>query len=194
LFRSIKYVAVAALALSAVSVLSAGASPSAAAAESSVAPAAAAEATQENLRPLIEMITADRRGRFFTLNGDEAARAERVNRFTRTDESAGISMFDRKLDGTVAVHRLRLRNGHQAYLLATNRDEIKRLSDPANPKRQFDDEGVLGYVYQRAQDDGTFTLFRYTENGDWRVARENRADLIAAGFRVDGPLGHVPTR
>jgi hypothetical protein len=139
------------------------------------------------------MITADKRGRFYTLNSAEAATAERVNGFTRTDESDGISMFNRNVEGTIPVHRLRLRSGYQAYLLATSPDEIKRLSDRGNPRRQFDDEGVLGYVYQRAQGDETFRLVRYTKNGDWRVSVENRTDLIDAGFRVDGPLGHVPT-
>jgi hypothetical protein len=190
--RSIKYTAVAALAISAVAVLPAGVSPAAAAAEPTASPTTAASATQENARPLIEMITADKRGRFYTLNSAEAATAERVNGFTRTDESRGISMFDRNIKGTVAVHRLRLRSGHQAYLLATSRDEIKKLSDPSDSKRQFDDEGVLGYVYQKAQGDGTFKLVRYTKNGDWRASVENRADLIDAGFRVDGPLGYVP--
>lgn len=190
--RTIKCTAVAALAVSAVVVLPAGLSPTAAA-DPVATPTATAEAAQENVRPLIEMITADKKGRFYTLNSNEAATAERVNGFTRTDESRGISMFNRKAEGTIPVHRLRLRSGHQAYLLATSPDEIKRLSDPSNPKRQFDDEGVLGYIYQRAQGDETFKLVRYTKNGDWRVSVENRADLLDAGFRVDGPLGHVPT-
>jgi hypothetical protein len=190
--RTIKCTAVVALAVSAVVVLPAGLSPTAAA-DPVATPTATAEAAQENVRPLIEMITADKKGRFYTLNSNEAATAERVNGFTRTDESRGISMFNRKAEGTIPVHRLRLRSGHQAYLLATSRDEIKRLSDPSNPKRQFDDEGVLGYIYQRAQGDETFKLVRYTKNGDWRVSVENRADLLDAGFRVDGPLGHVPT-
>lgn len=190
--RTIKCTAVVALAVSAVVVLPAGLSPTAAAGPVAT-PTATAEAAQENVRPLIEMITADKKGRFYTLNSNEAATAERVNGFTRTDESRGISMFNRKAEGTIPVHRLRLRSGHQAYLLATSPDEIKRLSDPSNPKRQFDDEGVLGYIYQRAQGDETFKLVRYTKNGDWRVSVENRADLLDAGFRVDGPLGHVPT-
>lgn len=190
--RTIKCTAVVALAVSAVVVLPAGLSPTAAA-DPVATPTATAEAAQENVRPLIEMITVDKKGRFYTLNSNEAATAERVNGFTRTDESRGINMFNRKAEGTIPVHRLRLRSGHQAYLLATSPDEIKRLSDPSNPKRQFDDEGVLGYIYQRAQGDETFELVRYTKNGDWRVSVENRADLIDAGFRVDGPLGHVPT-
>lgn len=192
MIRSIKHTVVAALALSAVAVLPAGLAPTAAAAEAATAPAASAAVAQEGIRPLIEMITADKKGRFYTLNAAEAATAERVNGFTRTDESDGISMFNREVDGTIPVHRLRLRSGHQAYLLATSPTEIKRLSDPRNPDRQFDDEGVLGYVYQRAQGDETLKLVRYTKKGDWRVSVENRADLIDAGFRVDGPLGHAP--
>jgi hypothetical protein len=190
--RSTKRTVVAALAVSAVAVLPAGIAPAAAAAEPAAAPAASAAVAEEGLRPLIEMITADKKGRFYTLNAAEAATAERVNGFTRTDESEGISMFNREKEGTIPVHRLRLRSGHQAYLLATNPDEIKKLSDPADPERRFEDEGVLGYVYQRSQGDETLRLVRYTKNGDWRVSVENRKDLIDAGFRVDGPLGHAP--
>lgn len=37
------------------------------------------------------------------------------------------------------------------------------------------------------------TLVRYSnDKGDWRVARAGRADLLAAGFKTDGPLGHIP--
>jgi hypothetical protein len=190
--RSIKYTAVAALVVSAVAVVPAGVSPTAAAAELPAATTVATEATQEKLLPLIEMITADKRGRFWTLNSAEAARAERVNGFTRTDESDGISMFNREVEGTIPVHRLRLRDRHQAYLLATSPDEIERLTS-GDSKLRFDDEGVVGYIYKRAQDDETFKLVRYTKNGDWRVSAEDREDLIDAGFRVDGPLGHVPT-
>src|SRR5690606_12854086 len=115
--RSTKRTVVAALAVSAVAVLPAGIAPAAAAAEPAAAPAASAAVAEEGLRPLIEMITADKKGRFYTLNAAEAATAERVNGFTRTDESEGISMFNREKEGTIPVHRLRLRSGHQAYLL-----------------------------------------------------------------------------
>src|SRR5690606_30950618 len=76
--RSITHTAVAALAVSAVAVLPAAVAPTAAAAEPAAVPAASAAVAQEGVRPLIEMITVDKKGRFYTLNSAEAAAAERV--------------------------------------------------------------------------------------------------------------------
>jgi hypothetical protein len=192
-----KYVVVTTLVVAAFSVLPAGALPGAAAAAPgvSILPSGSSDTdtAEEHERPLLELITSDLRGRLYTLNPAEAEKAVAEHGFKRTDESDGITMFNRKLEGTVPVHRLRLREGHHAYLLASNRNEISRLSDPDDADRQFDDEGVVGYVYQRPRPGDTMTLVRYSNNkGDWRVARANRADLLAAGFKVDGPLGHVP--
>ncbi|OLT09353.1 hypothetical protein BJF78_30825 [Pseudonocardia sp. CNS-139] len=131
------------------------------------------------------MVTADRRGRFYTVDPAEAATAQREHGFVPTDEAAGITLLDRPVEGAVAVHRLRLREGHQAYLLSTDPREIERV------RGQFDDEGVVGYVYARPGD-GRMELTRYSRDGDWRVARADRADLPRAGFHVDGPLGYVP--
>lgn len=193
--QSVKVVAAATLAASAVSVLPAVSSPSVAATAERPSLSMAATASdddEEHLRPLLELITADRRGRFYTLNAEGAEKAEREHGFIPTNESEGISMFNREVPGTIAVHRLRLCEGHQAYLLVSNPGEIERLTDPDNPKWCFEDEGVLGYVYKKPKEGETMKLVRYTKNGDWRVARENRKDLIEAGFHVDGPLGHVP--
>lgn len=57
----------------------------------------------------------------------------REHGFKPTDESDGITMFNQELEGTVAVHRLRLLDAHHAYLLASNPDEISRLADPTTP-------------------------------------------------------------
>jgi hypothetical protein len=180
---------------SAFSVFPGGALPSAAAATPNVPTLAiqSSHSAEEHARPLLELVTSDLR-RFYTLNQDEAEEAVREHGFKRTDESDGITMFNSELEGTAPVHRLRLRDGHHAYLLASNPDEISRLRDPDDSNRQFDDEGTVGYVYRRSQVGETMALVRYSnDKGDWRVARANRADLLAAGFKADGPLGHVQT-
>ena len=163
----------------------------AAAAERVRPAAAAADAAADHARPLLELVTVDKRGRFFTLDTDEARSAERDHGFTPTEESAGITMFETQVPGSVPVHRLRLRTGHQAYLLSSDPREIARLSNSQDANRQFDDEGVTGFVHD-TRGDGLMELVRYARNGDWRVARADRADLLAAGFTVDGPLGYVP--
>lgn len=140
---------------------------------------------EEHLAQLREFATADRRGTFYTLDPAEAGRAERKYGFKPKDDAKGIRMFDEQVEGTVPVHRLRKKSGHQSYLLSVSKEEIKKLEG------KFEDEGVMGYVWNGPRD-GAMPLVRYSKNSDWRVSRANRADLVAAGYGVDGVMGYVP--
>jgi hypothetical protein len=97
-----KYAAMTTLIVSAFSVLPGGALASAAAATPDVPilPIVSRQTAEEHARPLLELVTSDLRGRFYTLNQDEAEEAAREHGFKRTDESEGITMFNRELEGT----------------------------------------------------------------------------------------------
>jgi hypothetical protein len=155
------------------------------AAEPATATAVSAQQAQENQKPLLELATADSRGSFYTLDPAEADRAQREHGFTPKYDSTGITMFDKELDGTIPVYRLRQKGGFESYLLSVSKDEISKLGD------RFENEGVVGYVYA-AERDGTMELHRYSKNSDWRVAREGRLDLTLAGYGDDGTMGYVP--
>jgi hypothetical protein len=155
------------------------------AAEPSTAAAVSVQQAQEHQRPLLEMATADQRGSFYTLNPDEAARAQREHGFTPKNDSTGITMFDKEVEGSIPVYRLRQKEGFQTYLLSVSKAEVDGLKD------RFENEGVVGYVWTGPQD-GSMKLVRYSKNSDWRVAREGRIDLTLAGYGVDGVMGYVP--
>jgi hypothetical protein len=148
--------------------------------------AASPSSSQAEARPLPlhELRTADDRGRFYTINAEEAERAVRHNGFTPTNEAAGIHLYASRLDEMTALHRLRLVDRHLSYLVTTAGSSERQ--DP-----RFKDEGVIGYVYVSEQP-GTMALHRYNRNGEWRLARAARVDLLIAGFRDDGVIGWVP--
>jgi hypothetical protein len=82
--------------------------------------------------------------------------------------------------------------GTRGYLLSVGRAEIEQLTSGDN--RQFDDEGVVGYLYEQERP-GTAKLVRYSKDGDSRVGRESgaplgRVDLTLQGFTEDGPMGY----
>jgi len=155
-----------------------------ASAEPVAAPALSAQASEHKAQ-LLEFATNDNRGSFYTLDQDEAERAQRDHGFKPKSDSAGITMFDEQVDGSIPVYRLRQKDAFQSYLLSVNQDEIDGLGD------RFVNEGVIGYVLAEQQA-GTQPLERYSNNSDWRVARKGRVDLLVAGFKDDGPLGYVP--
>jgi hypothetical protein len=150
---------------------------------------AVADNAQQASAPLREFRTSDNRGTFYTLNADEAQRAQSDFGFRPTDEARGITLYTSGGAGRAEAHRLRLKNGPVSYLVSTGPAEIRTLS--TGPNAAFVDEGVLGYVGAGAGA-GQMVLHRYSKNSEWRVARAARTDLLAAGFHDDGPLGAVP--
>jgi hypothetical protein len=157
-------------------------------------PGASAHAEQEKPTPLLEAATADSSGSFYTLNPAEYKKAttpanQGGSGFKAKNDAtaADITMFKDQVPGSVPIYRLRLKNGHQSYLLS---------KDPAKEVRpeRFDNEGPVGYLYEK-QRPGTVALERFSKNEDWRVAREGRNDLTRAGYGQDGVLGYfVPQK
>jgi hypothetical protein len=166
------------------------AAPAPAAASS---PAAAAQERWDDTAELQEFRTADNQGTFYTANEEEAERAESVHGFRATGEAAGIRLFTKKVPGAIEVHRLKRVNvPFQSYIVSSNKDEIRDLTSEAQPGLKFKDEGVLGYVLAEPRD-GTMSLYRYAKGKVWRIARDNRVDLLAAGYKKStGTIGFVP--
>lgn len=136
--------------------------------------------------PLLEFATPDRTGSFYTIDSAEAETARR-NGFAPKSDANGIRLYTKPGPGMVALHRLRLKSGHVSYLVTAN---------PAGEDRpaRFVDEGPMGFVHG-GQQPGTMKLCRYSKNEDWRVSRDGRQDLKAAGYANEcerAPLGWVP--
>lgn len=155
--------------------------------------AAAVDADWEHTAELQELRTSDNRGTFYTLNEEEAATAVSKHGFRRTGEAAGIRMFTREVPGSIAVHRLKRVNvPFHTYIVSSNEQEIEDLTTERQPGLKFKDEGVLGYVLVEQQA-GTMPLYRYAKDSVWRVARDNRVDLLVAGYeKSKGVIGFVP--
>ncbi|MEJ3657937.1 hypothetical protein WEH80_33725 [Actinomycetes bacterium KLBMP 9759] len=155
--------------------------------------AAAADAVWEHTAELQELRTSDNRGTFYTLNEEEADKAESVHGFRRTGEAAGIRMFTKEVPGSIPVHRLKRVNvPYHTYIVSSNEQEIEDLTSEKQPGLKFKDEGVLGYVLVE-QKAGTMPLYRYAKETVWRVARDNRVDLLLAGYKKSkGVIGFVP--
>ncbi len=160
------------------------------------------QSVQEQLTecPLLEFATPDGRGSFYTIYRDEADSAGEMGFTEKPDAAAaGIRLSPSQQPGMVPLYRLRFRGDHMAYLVTSSAAERASLSG-----RQFQYEGVMAYVYSpdQPQPAGTMKLCRYSKDGDWRLARESRGDLLLAGYRdecastADGgpgaPQGYVP--
>jgi hypothetical protein len=153
----------------------------------------AATVSAENaqyLRPLLELRTGGGT-RFYTLSAAEAARAVTAHKFTPTTETAGLFLYNQKVPGTVAVHRLRLAGPKPAYVLVTNEGELTDLRDNTDDAWDLRYEGVVGWIHSNPTP-GTVDLHRFSKDGDWRVARADRKDLPAHGYHDDGRLGFAP--
>jgi hypothetical protein len=156
------------------------------------APATAAEQRWEDTAELKEFKTSDDKGTCYTLNEEEAAAAEDVHGNRPTGEAAGIRMFTKQVPGSVPLHRLKQVDvPYHTYIVSSYRPEIDALTAPDAPRR-FVDKGVIGYVLVQ-QEEGTMPLYRYAKGTVWRIARDDRRDLLDAGYKKSsGPLGFVP--
>ncbi|GAA5131025.1 hypothetical protein [Pseudonocardia adelaidensis] len=153
---------------------------------------ATVEQEWENTAELKEFKTSDDKGTFYTLNEEEAAAAEGVHGNRPTGEAAGIRMFTKKVPGSVPLHRLKQLNvSYHTYIVSSYQPEIDALTASDAPRR-FVDKGVIGYVLAE-QEEGTMPLYRYAKGTVWRIARDNRQDLLNAGYKKSsGTLGFVP--
>jgi hypothetical protein len=154
--------------------------PATAAAGSAVAPSA------EHVRPIHELRT--KQGfMFYTLSDLEAERAKLLHGFEPTGEAKGLGLYNKPVEGSVPVHRLRLVAKHSSY----NEDELKKLRDDTTDAWNFQYEGVVGHILTKKAP-GTVEVHRFSKDNNWRFARAGRADLLAAGYGDDGQLGFAP--
>ncbi|MEU4396550.1 hypothetical protein [Kribbella sp. NPDC023855] len=137
---------------------------------------------------LIEMRTAGSAGYFYTANQAEFLRAQRLG-FKFTGQVPGY-VANTALRGTVPLYRLRS-TSRASYLLTLSATERNNLS--ASGKWRY--EGVVGRVPMAPASDRV-KIYRVSKAGvGWRVVRAASVrSHVAAGWRVDGPLGFVWTR
>ena len=145
----------------------------------------------EHVRQLHELRSSKRGYRLYTLSDIEAKQAEVVHGFIPTDEAKGIGMFNKQVEGSIAVHRLRLAGELPRYILVSNADELQKLRSDTTDPWEFKYEGIVGFVLREEAQD-TIRLHRYSKENEWRVARAGRDDLLRAGFEDDGLLGFAP--
>ncbi len=161
------------------------------------APAAAAVVAVPSAAPSAEHVRALHELRtpqgfmFYTLSTIEAQRAELVHGFKPTGEAKGLGLYNKPIEGTRPVHRLRLVAQHSSYILVVDEKELKKLREDKTDAWDFVYEGVVGHVL-RERAPGTVELHRFSKDNNWRAARADRADLPAAGYHDDGPLGFAP--
>lgn len=143
--------------------------------------AAAAAAKVTDPVPMVELLAPGGRGRLYTLSTAEAAAAVSTYGFTRQKGQIGYWRTG-AFTGSQPVYRLRTGS---AYLLTASVSERDGLVSGG----RFVYEGVAGHLWKEQQT-GTRRLLRFSRSGEWRVAFESRSqELVAAGYRVDGPLG-----
>lgn len=151
-----------------------------------------AEQEWENTAELKEFKTSDDKGTFYTLNEEEAAAAEDVHGNRPTGEAAGIRMFTKQVPGSIPLHRLKQVDvSYHTYIVSSYEPEIEALTASDAPRR-FVDKGIVGYVLVEPEE-GTMPLYRYAKGTVWRIARDDRKDLLDAGYKKSsGTLGFVP--
>jgi hypothetical protein len=145
----------------------------------------------EHARQLHELRSPKRGLRLYTLSDIEAKQAEVLHGFISTDESKGIGMYNKAVDESLPVHRLRMVGELPRYILVSDEDELEKLRYDTTDPWEFTYEGVVGWVL-REETPGTIPLHRYSRKNEWRAARAARADLLEAGFTDDGLLGFAP--
>ncbi|MEJ3657989.1 hypothetical protein WEH80_33995 [Actinomycetes bacterium KLBMP 9759] len=183
-------IAVTAVAL-AVTAAPALASPTAPAG-SPVAAVADAAPHADKVRKLHELRSPKHGFRLYTLSDIEATQAQVVHGFIATTETKGIGMYSKEVEGSIAVHRLRMVGDLPRYILVSDEAELERLKNDRDDPWEFRYEGIVGWVLEQGAP-GTTALHRYSKDGEWRVARPGRTDLLRAGYEDEGPLGYAPT-
>lgn len=101
-------------------------------------------------------------------------------------------MFPERVPGSIPVHRLKqVGVPYHTYIVSSYQPEIAALTAPTAPRR-FEDRGVIGHVLVAPTED-TMPLYRYAKGTVWRIARDNRKDLLDAGYKKSsGTIGFVP--
>jgi hypothetical protein len=151
----------------------------------------AATPAAEHVRPLHEMRT-PQNYMFYTLSDNEAEQAEERHGFTPSNEAKGLGLYNKRVDGTTPVYRLRTVKEPRSFILVTNEKELKKLLEDTTDAWEFSLDGVIGYIATKPTP-GTVAVHRYAKKNDWRLARASRADLLVAGYNDDGLLGYAPT-
>lgn len=140
--------------------------------------------------PLLELTTSSGI-HFVTLSRSESDLAVAKHGFTRKGGTAAYLMKT-PFSGSQPLYRL-ARSGTAGWLVTASTSERDSLVRAGT----FRYEGILGHA-ATAKVAGTALLSRFSNGREWRLAMESpdgkSDELLAAGYRRDGPLGYVYPR
>ncbi|GAB2580116.1 glycoside hydrolase family 99-like domain-containing protein [Kribbella endophytica] len=145
-------------------------------------PTAQAAAPKATPVPLTELITPA--GRFYSTDPNEVAAATSSG-LTRQPGQIGF-LPRRPFTGAVPMYRMKPTASASTWLFTASPTERQTLTNQG-----WIDEGIAAYLYPQPGA-GLQQLRRFTNGKEWRLALEPKtAELIAAGYTLDGPLGYV---
>jgi hypothetical protein len=134
--------------------------------------------------PLVELVAQGGVGRLYTADPREvdSATAAGLKR-----QPGQVGFLDREsFTGSTPLFRLKPSSTASKWLFTASTAERDALL-----AQKWVYEGVAGYVATQ-RSTGFVQLRRFTNGQEWRLALEDRtADLIAAGYTLDGPVGYV---
>jgi hypothetical protein len=132
--------------------------------------------------PLTELVTST--GRFYSANPQEVAAASGSGMQRQPGQ---IGFLPRQsFTGALPMYRMKPTATATTWLFTASTDERQTLKNQG-----WVDEGVAGYLYPQPGN-GLQQLRRFTNGREWRLALEPKtAELLAAGYTLDGPLGYV---
>ena len=135
--------------------------------------------------PLVELVGAAGTGRLYTTDLDEA-RAAAAGGMRREPQVVGYLPIGGAIGQAHALYRLKPSATATRWLLTASVEERDALI-----AQGWRYEGVVGHSYLK-RGNGMAQLQRFSNGKEWRVALESRrAELVAAGYRLDGGLGYV---
>lgn len=147
-----------------------------------------AEARQAAEPMPLQELTADGGGRVYTLDLDEARTLSEEEGMTRTPRQ--VAFVPRgEFQGSQPLYRLRETEDVTATLVTADAEERRRLVADG-----WVEDGVIGHL-STENGPGRQRLLRFSDGGEWRLApASRRAELVDAGYQVDGSLGYAWTR
>ncbi len=151
-------------------------------ADQPTAQAATQAATKATPVPLSELTTPT--GRFYSADPHEVAAATTSG---MTRQPAQIGFLSRQpFTGAQPMYRLKPTPTATKWLFTASTSERQTLTSQG-----WIDEGIAAYLYPQPGA-GLQQLRRFTNGKEWRLALEPKtAELLAAGYTLDGPLGYV---
>ncbi|MEV5963656.1 glycoside hydrolase family 99-like domain-containing protein [Kribbella sp. NPDC051952] len=147
-------------------------------------PAAKAVARPAQPAPFVELVAPGGVGRLYTADPSELAAATSAGYKRQPGETGFIARAPQT--GWTPLYRLKPSATATKWLFTASAQERDTLV-----AQKWISEGTAGYVGTQAGP-GLIQLLRFTNGQEWRLAPKSKsADLVKAGYTVDGPVGYV---